>query len=466
MASIKKLASLVPLALFFALVVVANADSQSRQSEARQCRLKRIQSSQPSQQIQSEGGVTELWDENEDQFQCAGVAAIKNRIQPNSLSLPNFHPSPRLVYIQQGKGLLGITFPGCPETFHSSGQQQQGHEQEEEEQQQGRQRSRGDLHQKIRRIEQGDIVALPAGVAHWCFNDGKEELIAVSVTDLNNQQNQLDQQMRGFYLAGGQGEQSSQGQQQKQQDERQSNRFQNVFRPFDENLMSEALNIPVDIVRKMQRDDERGLIVKVKEGMDVISPDEEESYEEGQNGLEEVACNMRVRAYLDNPREADVYNRQAGRLNLVNQQKLPILRYLDMSAEKGSLYPKAIYAPSWSINSHSIIYIIRGEAQAQVVGSNGQAVLNDKVRQGDIFVVPQHFVATMKAGSNGVDWVSFKTSSLPMRSPLVGRTSVFKALPLDVLTNSYQISIREAQDLKYNREQHTVLLPPSFTSSS
>ncbi len=31
-------------------------------------------------------GVTEVSDTNEDEFQCAGVAAIRNTLQPNSLS--------------------------------------------------------------------------------------------------------------------------------------------------------------------------------------------------------------------------------------------------------------------------------------------------------------------------------------------------------------------------------------------
>jgi hypothetical protein len=47
-------------------------------------------------------GVTEVWDTNEDEFQCAGVAATRNTLQPNSLSQPNYQPAPLLVYIEQG----------------------------------------------------------------------------------------------------------------------------------------------------------------------------------------------------------------------------------------------------------------------------------------------------------------------------------------------------------------------------
>lgn len=94
-----------------------------------------------------------------------------------------------------GEGLLGISYPGCPETYDSSQRSSR-----EEGSRQGKRGSEGDLHQKVHRIRQGDIVALPAGAAHWCFNDGNEELVAISVTDLNNQANQLDQKLRVIYM--------------------------------------------------------------------------------------------------------------------------------------------------------------------------------------------------------------------------------------------------------------------------
>ncbi|KAI3859209.1 hypothetical protein MKX03_034613 [Papaver bracteatum] len=437
---------------------------QLRQQEARQCHIQQLTASQPNQRIESEGGVTELWNEYEDQFQCAGVAPMRDVIQPNSLSLPNFSPSPRLVYIQQGQGLLGLSQPGCAETYHSS---QQPGLRREGSQQEGRQSEQRDQHQKVHRIRQGDIVALPAGVAHWCYNDGNEELVAVSVTDLNNNANQLEQKLRSFYLAGGQTQRSSlQGSPRQQQQQRET--FQNVFRAFDENLMAEAFNIPVEVVRRMQQEDERGLIVRVRgEEMRMIRPEEEQEYESRRyNGLEETYCNLNIRQYLDNPREADIYSRQAGRINIVNSQKLQILNYMDMSAEKGNLYPNAMHAPHWTMNAHSVFYVTRGEAHVQVVGSNGQTVLDNRVNQGELFVVPQHFVSTIRAGNNGFEYVAFKTSGQPMKSPLVGYTSAFKAMPIQVLANSFQISTQEAQNLKYNREHHTMLLPPRAVRSS
>ena len=59
----------------------------------------------------------------------------------------------------------------------------------------------GDQHQKVHRIRSGDVIAVPAGAVHWCYNDGNEELIAVSVLDLNSNANQLDQNLRVIFLS-------------------------------------------------------------------------------------------------------------------------------------------------------------------------------------------------------------------------------------------------------------------------
>ncbi|RZC53374.1 hypothetical protein C5167_012224 [Papaver somniferum] len=470
------MAKAIPFAtlIIFFLVSTAFAQYQTGQQsqqqqiqlqEARQCRIQRITPSQPTQRIQSEGGVTEMWNEFDDQFQCAGVAALRNIIQPNCLSLPNFSPSPRLVYIQQGQGLIGMSIPGCAETYTSGQQSVRGGGVRTR---QGEQR---DQHQKVHRVRQGDIVALPAGVAHWCYNDGNEELVAVSVNDLNNNANQLEQKLRSFYLAGGH-QQIYSSVQSAQQQQLQRVTFQNVFRAFDENLMAEAFNLPVEVIRRMQQEDQRGFIVRVTgEGMRMIRPEEDEEYEEryqsrSANNMEELYCHLKIRQYLDNPKEADIYSKQAGRINHANGQKLQILNYMDMSAEKGNLYPNAMHAPHWTMNAHSVFYVTRGHAHVEIVGSNGQRVYYDTVNQGEMFVVPQQFVSTMRAGSNGFEYVAFKTSSQPMKSPLVGYTSAFKAMPIQVLANSFQISTQEAQNLKYNREHQTMLLPPRAVTSS
>lgn len=89
-----------------------------------------------------------------------------------------------ILYI--GRGVIGVLMSGCPETFQSILQVS-----EEKERQKFH-----DQHQQVRRYEEGDIIALPAGVAHWCYNDGQEDLVLVAMEHTSNYQNQLDNNPR------------------------------------------------------------------------------------------------------------------------------------------------------------------------------------------------------------------------------------------------------------------------------
>ena len=105
-----------------------------------------------------------------------------------------------LIFICSGRGLLGVIFPGCPETFEESQQQsqRQWQGQQGQQDQQGRQFSsqQEDRHQKVRRIREGDIIAIPAGVAYWSYNEGDEQLVSVHFLHTDNEDNQLDQNPR------------------------------------------------------------------------------------------------------------------------------------------------------------------------------------------------------------------------------------------------------------------------------
>lgn len=445
------------------------------------CNLQRLSATQPAQRLEFEGGSIETWDVNDDQFQCVGVAPMRKTIQPNSLALPSFHPFPRLVFIEEGEGIIGVHFPGCPETFDTGvgGQEQQ----QEWIRRMGRQGQEGqqDSHQKVHRFRRGDIIAIPAGAVHWTYNDGNQEVVAISINDINNPANQLDMQPRSFYLAGGTTGQRVQGQirhpGRQQQQQGGSFEFQNIFAGFDTELLAEAFNTEPEIVRSMQEPGNRGFIVRVQQPMRFVTPDEQQQGQTpferrrqgggaASNGLEETICSSKILYNLDNQREADVFSRQAGKLNVVNEHKLPILSYLDLSAEKGHLQQNALFSPHWSVNSHTILYVLRGDAHVQIVSNNGEAVFDERVNRGDLFVVPQFFATVARAGQDGFEWVAFKTNRSPMKSPVAGYTSVFRAMPLEVLTNAYDISPSQAQELKTNRETESMLFFPQRTSQS
>ncbi|KAK4798379.1 hypothetical protein SAY86_030705 [Trapa natans] len=88
------------------------------------------------------------------------------------------------------------------------------------------------------------------------------------------------------------------------------------------------------------------------------------------------------------------------------------------------------------MNSHTVIYVLKGNAK-------------------------QNFVVIKKAGSEGFEWVAFRTSDDAMKNNLSGRLSMILWLPEDVLVNSYGISSDDVRKLKYNRQELTVFSPAS-----
>ncbi|MCD9559958.1 hypothetical protein HAX54_018337 [Datura stramonium] len=438
-----------------------------------ECQIEHLNAQEPNRRFESEAGVTEFWDFTQEQFECAGIQAVRHEIRRNGLLLPYYSNAPQLVYIVQGSGVQSTIFPGCAETFETESPQSRRGEGGE------RGRISLDRHQKIRRFRAGDILALPAGVTHWSYNDGDEPIISVSLIDTSNQANQLDLTFRKFFLAGNPQhgvQQQVLGRQQEESSQygRRGSEQEsggNMLSGFDAQLLSEAFNMDVETIRKIQEQaPERGIIVRA-ENLQFLLPEESEVEEEEKerrrisiNGLEETFCTMKLRENIGRPSRSDVYNPRGGRLRTVNSNTLPILNSLQLSAERGTLYRNAIVAPHWNMNAHTIIYIIRGSGRIQVVGNAGKTVFNDEVRQGQLLVVPQNFAMVKKAGEEGLDFISFKTNDNAMISPLAGRLSAIRAMPEEVLMNSYQISRQEARSLKYNRDELSVFGPGATSS--
>ncbi|KAB1200940.1 Legumin A [Morella rubra] len=477
------------------------AQSHPRQRQMGECRLNRLDALEPTIRTEAEAGVIESWEPNDQQFRCAGVAVARRTIEPNGLLLPQYSNAPELVYIVRGRGLSGILLPGCPESYEGSLQQSQGEQSRRLQQQQ-------DRHQKIRYVREGDILALPAGVAHWCYNEGESPLVAISLIDTTNSANQLDQRRpRHFYLAGNPEDEFQQEHQRYGQRRRQQQRQHhllaggehgprqlggdNVFGGFDAQFLADVFNVDIETARRLQGvGDNRGNIVMVESRhLETLRPRgwsrEEQEREERRerereserererrpspwrrddNGLDETICSLRLKESMDDPSRADIYNPDLGRISTVNSLTLPVLRWLQLSAERGVLYKDAMYVPHWNLNAHSVCYATKGRAQVQVVDDFGETVFDDEMREGQLLIVPQNFAMVKRASSEGFEWIAFKTTDNAMISPLAGRTSAIRAFPEEVLANAFQISREDARRLKFSR--HETALAPSIRSSS
>ncbi|KAM7253429.1 hypothetical protein ACFE04_026047 [Oxalis oulophora] len=375
----------------------------------------------------------------------------KIKFEPRGLLLPSFNNAPQLMYIVQGRGVHGAAFPECPQTFQSPQQSQY---------QRGQQS--GDEHQRVREFREGDIIALPAGVSHWIYNNGESQLVLVSLVDQSNFANQLDQNYRKFFLAGNpQQDIQASSEHERERQFRAQQRCNNLFCGMDEQTLADAFNIDTQLAKRLQsKNDKRGIIVRAREDLEMIRPQgqQEEEYEHrSYNGLEETFCSMRLKHNIADPKRADIYNPRAGRISTVNSYNLPILSHLKLSAEHGFLYRNGIYAPHWNVNAHSIVYVTRGSGRCQIVDNNGQQVFNGQLQEGQLLVVPQNFIVMKKATNEGLEWIAFKTNENAKISQLAGRLSVTRAMPEEVLMNSFRIPREEARKLKFNREEATLL---------
>ncbi|CAI0558963.1 unnamed protein product [Linum tenue] len=418
-----------------------------------ECQFSRLSAREPDRRLTSEAGVTDVWDENDDQFRCAGAAALRHTIEERGLLLPAYTNAPKLVYVDQGQGYHGAAIPGCAETFQS---------QEESQQQQDPRQGFRDQHQKIRKVREGDVIALPAGVADWFYNDAQTPLVLVQIMDTSNPANQLDNNFRGFQRG------ESQSQSRRGGSGGQEQRSGNIFQGFDEQFLAEAFNVDTDLARRMKNEnDNRGVIVRVEDRLQFLTPEfseeERSEYQRGRpaNGVEETFCSARLKQNINDPSRADVYNPRAGRITSVNSHNLPILRSLRLSAQKGHLYQNAIMAPHWNINAHSICYFTRGTGRVQIVDENGRSVFDGEVREGQILTAPHNFAVVKRAGGEGLEWVAFKTNDQAKISQLAGRVSSMRAFPEEVIANSFQVSREEARRLKFNRDEVTLFSPGS-----
>ncbi|KAG9445655.1 hypothetical protein H6P81_011783 [Aristolochia fimbriata] len=451
----------VSIAQFEQLQPLTHSAPQGRFRVQTQCKVENLRAIEPTQRIEAEAGMIEYFAQDEEQLQCAGAAVLRTTIASRGLRLPEFSNAPKLVYIVQGRGYMGAVIPGCPETYQSRQSQFQRREERGSERYRDEYR---DEHQKIHEFQAGDIVIVPAGVASWCYNDGETPIVAIEFHDTTNNVNQLDQILRRFQLAGNPRRQPGWA-----ATEQEENQSKNVFSGFELRRLAQALGVSTETARRIQgEDDRRGSIVFVEEGLRLATPSSTTAHEEEEemerrptNGLEETLCNAKLRYNIADPRHTDIYSHRGGRITSINSQKLPILNFLRLSAEKGVLRRNAIFPPHWNTNAHSVLYCTGGDARVQIVGNQGRPVYDGRLRRNQLITIPQNFAVMAEAGEGGFEYVSFKTNDNAMMSPIVGKASVFGAIPEPVLMSSYRLSREETRQLKNNRRYELGVFEPS-----
>ncbi|XP_028791711.1 glycinin G3-like [Neltuma alba] len=488
-----KVSNSLCICLWFSFLVLGSCFNFRDQPQQNECQLEQLEALEPDNVIKSEGGRVETWNPNHRQFRCAGVALTRCVLEQHALKMPSYSNSPQLIYIQRGRGMFGIVIPGCANTYEEAQLSLSGRTW----------RSR-DRHQKIRLFEQGDLIAVPAGLTIWMYNNHNEPVEAISLLDTSNYMNQLDRTPMKFYLAGNHQQEFLRYQQQQQEREeqlhggrregpQQQQKGGNVVSAFDRALMAQALNTDEETVSEMQRQNVRseGGIMRVSGGgLHIFHPpprkqrprprqgeqEEEEELEGGEeqqeqqergqegreeesgneNGLEETLCSIRIHQNIGPSASPDIYHPQAGSLKTVTSYDLRVLKLLKLSAEFGSIRRDALYVPHYNLNAHSIVYALEGSAEVQVVDANGKLVYSQELRQGQVLTVPQNYAAAIRSRSKQFSFVAFKTHDVAMMSTLAEQ---IRSWPEEVVARVYRLRREQARQLK-NRTPLHYLVPP------
>ncbi|XP_076899436.1 11S globulin seed storage protein G3-like [Bidens hawaiensis] len=169
-----------------------------------------------------------------------------------------------------------------------------------------------------------------------------------------------------------------------------------------------------------------------------------EFYEGGSNSLKETIYGLKLKENIDNRAQANFVNPQSRRIANLNSFKFPVLKQLQLSAERGELYRNAIQSPHWTVNTHSFLYVTDGSLRVQIVNNEGNLVFDDELHEGHLVVIPWNFAVLKRGGEQGGRWVCFKTNDNAKIANLAGRVSAIRSFLVDVVANSYQSSKEQA----------------------
>ncbi|KAA8545523.1 hypothetical protein F0562_020307 [Nyssa sinensis] len=276
--------------------------------------------------------------------------------------------------------------------------------------------------EKVLMLKKGDAIPVPVGVVSWWFNGGDSDTVLVFLGET------LKAYTPGsftyFLMTGTLG----------------------MLGGFSTEFISRACNMNENEANKLVKSQTGALIIKLSKILDMP--------ERCKGSSDELVFN------LDNAL-ADINVKNAGSLTTLSAAKLSILAKLGLSARLVKLEANAMYSPMYTADSEAqLTYTVKGSGKIQIVGINGERVLDTKVQAGQMFVVPKFFVAATIADAEGMEFFSVITSSQPVFGHLAGAKSVWNALSPTVLQTSFNVSHEFAELFSSKMKDSTVLIPP------
>ncbi|KAL1327966.1 hypothetical protein HN51_037941 [Arachis hypogaea] len=274
------------------------------------------------------------------------------------------------------------------------------------------------------KLKQGDIIPVPIGSVSWWFNNGDSDVIIAYLGETSKAI--FPGQINYFFLSG----------------------FGGILGGFSSDLTSKSYNLNKDETKILTTSQTGAVIIKLQKekAQDMPHP--------------HVDLTKKMVHNID-ASKPDYSVNKGGSVTTVTSKEFPFIGEVGLSVIIVKLEPNAIKTPSHSISPVAqLIYIARGGGKIEIVGLNGQSVLDTQVEAGQLLLVPQFFVAAQIAGDQGMETYSVVTTENPLFEELAGKASVWGAMSPIIQEVALNVD-SEFQKLFISKIEETTNLIPS-----
>ncbi|XP_013604564.1 PREDICTED: legumin A-like [Brassica oleracea var. oleracea] len=330
----------------------------------------------PEEDFRGEGGSSFSWKMN-----GSDVGASKMVLLPRGFPQPVFSNGPKMAFVLQGTGTAGIVVP----------------------------KGNGVLNERVVRISEADVIAVPSGVVTWWFNDNSDTHLAIVFLG--------QQRLVNFYLAGPRG----------------------VFKGFSAEVVCTSLQLGEAVAALLDSQTTHGGIVKLGPELNMPQPNII-----NRDGL---VFNSFTAVLGEGDSSGDAF--------FLNSTNLPLLNEVGWGASIIQLGSGCIYPPTYACaTKFQIILVFSGSGNVEVVGPNGDSIINAAVEKGHLFIVPDTSVLSATAGHIGLSWLSIFNSPTPRFLTLAGRGSVLKSLSQAVVQAAFNVTTPMERKIRFPGQSH------------
>ncbi|KAL2935314.1 Glycinin G3 [Bienertia sinuspersici] len=296
----------------------------------------------------------------------------------------------------------------------------------------------GCTEEKVVKLEKGDAIYVENGVVSWWFNAGNDDLQIVFLGETHNANNPGE--FTYGLIAGAIG----------------------ILKGFSPKIISKAFEMSEEQVNDLTNNQKQPLITTIGEEKTMPKPSKDKH----------------ITSNFDNIKP-DIHVENGGSLTSLTSENYSALEGVQqLSGKLLKLDPNAMFGPSYYARESGIelIYVTKGSGWVQIVGINGQMVLDTKLEAGQLFAVPKFYVVAIGAGEEGIECFSIITTSSieynivinlvnshdrPIFGEVAGKNSLWKVLSPEVLQVSLNINPDLVKLFIKNINKTTIIMPPS-----